>query len=84
MSRSGGQSEVKPPVFKSPSKLSTHLSTYCKVFFMAIRRAAAGLQGLELGFFGEKSSAERESSYWLLGSEDNGSKWLPGGEDEGG
>ncbi|GFW42350.1 uncharacterized protein TNCV_239471 [Trichonephila clavipes] len=29
MSRSGGQSEAKPPVFKSPSKLGTHLSTYC-------------------------------------------------------
>ncbi|GFT19438.1 putative RNA-directed DNA polymerase from transposon BS [Trichonephila clavipes] len=28
-SRSGGQSEVRPSVFKSPSKLSTHLSTRC-------------------------------------------------------
>ncbi|GFX85204.1 hypothetical protein TNCV_1647511 [Trichonephila clavipes] len=27
MSRSGGQSEERPPVFKSPGKLSTHLST---------------------------------------------------------
>ncbi|GFW45668.1 hypothetical protein TNCV_3246051 [Trichonephila clavipes] len=26
MSRSGGQSEARPPVLKSPSKLSTHLS----------------------------------------------------------
>ncbi|GFV77520.1 hypothetical protein TNCV_1070491 [Trichonephila clavipes] len=24
-----GQSEAKPPVFKSPSKLGTHLSTHC-------------------------------------------------------
>ncbi|GFU54445.1 uncharacterized protein TNCV_2980391 [Trichonephila clavipes] len=30
MSRSGGQSEARPPVFKSPSKLGTHLSTLCK------------------------------------------------------
>ncbi|GFW08149.1 uncharacterized protein TNCV_2979161 [Trichonephila clavipes] len=29
MSRSGGQSEVRPPVLKSPSKLGTHLSTHC-------------------------------------------------------
>ncbi|GFV63262.1 uncharacterized protein TNCV_1732021 [Trichonephila clavipes] len=29
MSRSGGQSEARPPVFKSPSKLGTHLSTHC-------------------------------------------------------
>ncbi|GFX18232.1 hypothetical protein TNCV_4305341 [Trichonephila clavipes] len=29
MSRSDGQSEVRPPVFKSPSKLGTHLSTHC-------------------------------------------------------
>ncbi|GFV34408.1 transposable element Tc3 transposase [Trichonephila clavipes] len=29
VSRSGGQSEAKPPVFKSPSKLGTHLSTRC-------------------------------------------------------
>ncbi|GFV39833.1 uncharacterized protein TNCV_4144701 [Trichonephila clavipes] len=27
--RSGGQSEARPPVFKSPSKLGTHLSTHC-------------------------------------------------------
>ncbi|GFU67864.1 hypothetical protein TNCV_378091 [Trichonephila clavipes] len=26
MSRSGGQSEARPPVLKSPSKLRTHLS----------------------------------------------------------
>ncbi|GFV22466.1 hypothetical protein TNCV_2839221 [Trichonephila clavipes] len=30
MSRSDGQSEVRPPVFKSPSKLGTHLSTQCR------------------------------------------------------
>ncbi|GFW98993.1 hypothetical protein TNCV_1782121 [Trichonephila clavipes] len=30
MSQSGGQSEARPPVFKSPSKLSTHLSTHCR------------------------------------------------------
>ncbi|GFU92321.1 hypothetical protein TNCV_1339021 [Trichonephila clavipes] len=24
-----GQSEARPPVFKSPSKLGTHLSTHC-------------------------------------------------------
>ncbi|GFU64668.1 dynein heavy chain 2, axonemal [Trichonephila clavipes] len=29
MSLSGGQSEARPPVFKSPSKLDTHLSTHC-------------------------------------------------------
>ncbi|GFW15458.1 hypothetical protein TNCV_4655981 [Trichonephila clavipes] len=29
MYRSGGQSEVKPQVFKSPNKLGTHLSTHC-------------------------------------------------------
>ncbi|GFV78580.1 hypothetical protein TNCV_1888861 [Trichonephila clavipes] len=29
MSRSGGHSEARPPVFKSPSKLGTHLSTHC-------------------------------------------------------
>ncbi|GFW88757.1 uncharacterized protein TNCV_4972501 [Trichonephila clavipes] len=29
MSRSGGQSEARPPMFKSPSKLGTHLSTHC-------------------------------------------------------
>ncbi|GFX80710.1 hypothetical protein TNCV_758171 [Trichonephila clavipes] len=29
MSQSGGQSEARPPVFKSPSKLGTHLSTHC-------------------------------------------------------
>ncbi|GFU63637.1 hypothetical protein TNCV_4588421 [Trichonephila clavipes] len=29
MCRSGGQSEARPPVFKSPSKLGTHLSTHC-------------------------------------------------------
>ncbi|GFU41121.1 uncharacterized protein TNCV_1058491 [Trichonephila clavipes] len=31
MSRSGGQSEARPPVFKSPNKLffGTHLSTHC-------------------------------------------------------
>ncbi|GFV28310.1 hypothetical protein TNCV_22351 [Trichonephila clavipes] len=29
MSRSGGQSEATPPVFKSPTKPVTHLSTYC-------------------------------------------------------
>ncbi|GFT22464.1 hypothetical protein TNCV_3274291 [Trichonephila clavipes] len=29
MSRSDGQSEAEPPVFKSPSKLGTHLSTHC-------------------------------------------------------
>ncbi|GFV32767.1 transposable element Tc1 transposase [Trichonephila clavipes] len=28
MSRSGGQSEARPPLFKSPSKLSAHLSTH--------------------------------------------------------
>ncbi|GFX63981.1 hypothetical protein TNCV_41571 [Trichonephila clavipes] len=28
MFRSGGQSEARPPVFKSPSKLRTHLSTH--------------------------------------------------------
>ncbi|GFW60158.1 uncharacterized protein TNCV_1842411 [Trichonephila clavipes] len=27
--RSGGQSEARPPVFKSPSKLGTHLSIHC-------------------------------------------------------
>ncbi|GFX25051.1 hypothetical protein TNCV_4260181 [Trichonephila clavipes] len=27
ISRSGDQSEARPPVFKSPSKLGTHLST---------------------------------------------------------
>ncbi|GFW93125.1 hypothetical protein TNCV_3888661 [Trichonephila clavipes] len=29
MSRSGGNSEARPPVFKSPNKLGTHLSTHC-------------------------------------------------------
>ncbi|GFU78672.1 hypothetical protein TNCV_2302831 [Trichonephila clavipes] len=29
VSRSGGQSEARPPVIKFPSKLGTHLSTYC-------------------------------------------------------
>ncbi|GFV66696.1 hypothetical protein TNCV_2595161 [Trichonephila clavipes] len=29
MSRSDGQSEARPPVFKSPSKLGTPLSTHC-------------------------------------------------------
>ncbi|GFU62555.1 hypothetical protein TNCV_1313911 [Trichonephila clavipes] len=29
MSRSGGQSEVRTPVFLSPSKLGTHLSIHC-------------------------------------------------------
>ncbi|GFW83416.1 hypothetical protein TNCV_2545141 [Trichonephila clavipes] len=29
MSRSSGQSEARPPAFKSPSKLGTHLSTHC-------------------------------------------------------
>ncbi|GFV78672.1 hypothetical protein TNCV_1889772 [Trichonephila clavipes] len=29
LSRSGGQFEVRPPVFKPPSKLGTHLSTHC-------------------------------------------------------
>ncbi|GFY34245.1 hypothetical protein TNCV_2505481 [Trichonephila clavipes] len=28
MSRSDGQSEVRPPVFKSPNKLGTHFSTH--------------------------------------------------------
>ncbi|GFW27051.1 hypothetical protein TNCV_92771 [Trichonephila clavipes] len=28
MSRSGGQSEARPPVFKPPSKLGTHLSDH--------------------------------------------------------
>ncbi|GFV38728.1 hypothetical protein TNCV_4420961 [Trichonephila clavipes] len=31
MSRSGGQSEARPPLLKSPSKLDTHLSTHCTV-----------------------------------------------------
>ncbi|GFT60878.1 hypothetical protein TNCV_3616041 [Trichonephila clavipes] len=31
MSRSGGQFEARPPVFKSPRKLGTHLSTHCMV-----------------------------------------------------
>ncbi|GFY06763.1 hypothetical protein TNCV_2202961 [Trichonephila clavipes] len=30
MSRSGGYSEVRSPVFKPSSKLDTHLSTYCR------------------------------------------------------
>ncbi|GFX47073.1 uvrD_C_2 domain-containing protein [Trichonephila clavipes] len=29
MSQLGGQSEARPPVFKSPSKLGTHLLTHC-------------------------------------------------------
>ncbi|GFW75296.1 uncharacterized protein TNCV_4189511 [Trichonephila clavipes] len=29
MPRSGGHSEERTPVFKSPSKLGTHLSTHC-------------------------------------------------------
>ncbi|GFW92974.1 hypothetical protein TNCV_3759621 [Trichonephila clavipes] len=29
MSRLGGLSEERPPVFKTPSKLGTHLSTHC-------------------------------------------------------
>ncbi|GFU36684.1 hypothetical protein TNCV_3311761 [Trichonephila clavipes] len=29
MSRSGGRSETRSPVFKSPSKLGAHLSTHC-------------------------------------------------------
>ncbi|GFT23686.1 hypothetical protein TNCV_3511521 [Trichonephila clavipes] len=29
MSRSGGQFEARPPVFKSPSKLGTSLLTHC-------------------------------------------------------
>ncbi|GFY06677.1 hypothetical protein TNCV_3525331 [Trichonephila clavipes] len=29
LNRTGGQSEERPPVFKSPSKLGTHLSTHC-------------------------------------------------------
>ncbi|GFW96686.1 uncharacterized protein TNCV_2847421 [Trichonephila clavipes] len=29
MSGSGGQSEARPPLFKSSSKLGTHLSTHC-------------------------------------------------------
>ncbi|GFW78743.1 hypothetical protein TNCV_4261661 [Trichonephila clavipes] len=29
MSRSGAQSEARTPVFKSPSKLGTHLLTSC-------------------------------------------------------
>ncbi|GFW58859.1 hypothetical protein TNCV_4046971 [Trichonephila clavipes] len=35
MSRSGGQSEVRSPVFKSPSKLGTHFS----------RPTAVGMKG---------------------------------------
>ncbi|GFW16005.1 hypothetical protein TNCV_4432781 [Trichonephila clavipes] len=35
MSFSGGQSEAKPPVFKSPSKLGTHLSTYGNLKYIA-------------------------------------------------
>ncbi|GFU54391.1 hypothetical protein TNCV_3365821 [Trichonephila clavipes] len=31
MPRSGGQSKARPPVFKSPSKLGTHLSTHCSM-----------------------------------------------------
>ncbi|GFU12635.1 hypothetical protein TNCV_2272791 [Trichonephila clavipes] len=30
MSRSGGQSEARPPVIKFPSKIDTHLSTHCR------------------------------------------------------
>ncbi|GFW12361.1 hypothetical protein TNCV_816161 [Trichonephila clavipes] len=29
MSRSGGQSEARPPELKPPSKLGTHLSIHC-------------------------------------------------------
>ncbi|GFV88426.1 hypothetical protein TNCV_1242391 [Trichonephila clavipes] len=31
MSESGGQPEARPPVFKSPSKLATDLSTHCSM-----------------------------------------------------
>ncbi|GFW94611.1 uncharacterized protein TNCV_4246511 [Trichonephila clavipes] len=31
MSRSGGQSETRSPLFKSTSKLGTHLSTHCSM-----------------------------------------------------
>ncbi|GFV38980.1 hypothetical protein TNCV_965461 [Trichonephila clavipes] len=30
MSRSGGQSEARPPAFKFPSKLGTHLLIHCR------------------------------------------------------
>ncbi|GFV43561.1 hypothetical protein TNCV_1690051 [Trichonephila clavipes] len=33
MSRSSGQSEARPTVFKSSSKLGTHLSTHCMIEF---------------------------------------------------
>ncbi|GFX55529.1 histone-lysine N-methyltransferase SETMAR [Trichonephila clavipes] len=32
MTRSGGQSEARPPVFKPSSKLGTHLSTHCSIY----------------------------------------------------
>ncbi|GFV96844.1 hypothetical protein TNCV_4350571 [Trichonephila clavipes] len=38
MSRSDGQSEARPSVFKSPSKLSTHLSTHCISFGVILRQ----------------------------------------------
>ncbi|GFX66241.1 uncharacterized protein TNCV_342151 [Trichonephila clavipes] len=48
MSRSGGQSEVRPPVFKSPSKLGTHLSSHCNRDERLTRPCSAREENLDL------------------------------------
>ncbi|GFW15899.1 hypothetical protein TNCV_4431721 [Trichonephila clavipes] len=42
MSRSGGQSEARPPVFKCPNKFGTHLSTHCR-HYVIVTSCALGL-----------------------------------------
>ncbi|GFX48247.1 putative transposable element [Trichonephila clavipes] len=46
MSRSGGQSEAKPPVFKSTSKFGAHLLTHCKKLTVWCALWAGGIIGL--------------------------------------
>ncbi|GFW52467.1 histone PARylation factor 1 [Trichonephila clavipes] len=38
MSRLGGQSEARPSVFKSTSKLGSHLSTHCTIVKSVLKR----------------------------------------------
>ncbi|GFX85057.1 hypothetical protein TNCV_4998861 [Trichonephila clavipes] len=64
MSRSGGQSEVRPPVFKSPKKLGTHLWTHCMVSIADYRAASPLVRLVEGERETKKLRWKRANSYY--------------------
>ncbi|GFX61006.1 transposable element Tcb2 transposase [Trichonephila clavipes] len=66
MSRSGGQSEARPPVFQSPSKLGVHLWTHCIDGTGEVVLEVRHLQKTDISSYQQKGTGASQLSRWKI------------------